>query len=71
MRSATAGWLDIVPRNTKTGRQWRGLLLVLVTVTPAQRYKDGRYEIELEMMFAEDYVKFYNHGEGPYYGLLG
>ena len=28
MRSATAGWLDIVPRNTKTGRQWRGLLLV-------------------------------------------
>ena len=44
---------------------------MLVTVTPAQRYKDGRYEIELEMMFAEDYVKFYNHGEGPYYGLLG
>ena len=26
--------------------------------------------IELEMKVAEDYAKFYNHGEGPYYGLL-
>ena len=22
------------------------------------------------MKVAEDYAKFYNHGEGPYYGLL-
>ena len=28
MRSATADCLNIVPRNTKTWRQWRGLLLV-------------------------------------------
>ena len=26
--------------------------------------------VELQTKVAEDYAKFYNHGEGPYYGLL-
>ena len=38
-----------------------------VTPTPATR---SELILQLQTKVPEDYAKFYNHGEGPYLGLL-